>query len=316
MLKYTLKRIILLIPTIIVVLSIVFFLMRMIPGSPVQGLVQGEDYTREEIEELETKMGFNDPIWQQYLRYVGNVLSGDWGESYFNGKPVFQCMMDVWEPTLLIAFMSTILTVVIAIPIGILSATHRNSLLDYFVTSTSVVSMSIPSFCWSLLLCYFLAYVLKWFRTSGYVYIEKDGFWNAVYCAALPSLSLGLHHVASLARYTRSTMLDVLNQDYIRTAKAKGLPKAKIYYKHALKNTLSIVGTSVASSFAGMLGGTSVTEKVFNIRGMGTLAVNALTRRDYNQEQAIVLFSALICLGMNLVLDLCYKLLDPRIEYE
>lgn len=316
MLKYTIKRIILLIPTIIIVLSIVFFLMRLIPGSPVQLLVEGEDYTREEIEALETKMGFNDPIWQQYLRYVGNVASGDWGESYFNGKPVFQCMMDVWEPTLMIAFMSTILTVVIAIPIGIVSATKRNSLLDYFVTSTSVVSMSIPSFCWSLLLCYFLSYILGWFKSSGYVYIEKGSFWNSVYYAALPSLSLGLHHVASLARYTRSTMLDVLNQDYIRTAKAKGLPKSKIYYKHALKNTLSVVGTMVASSFAGMLGGTAVTERVFNIRGMGTLAVNALTRRDYNQEQAIVLFTALIVLGVNLLLDLCYKLLDPRIEYE
>lgn len=316
MLKYTLKRIILLIPTIIIVLTVVFFLMRLIPGSPVQLLVQGEDYSREEIEELETQMGFNDPIWQQYLRYMGNILTGDWGESYFNGKQVFQCMMDVWEPTLMIAFMSTILTVVIAIPIGILSATHRNSPLDYFVTSTSVVSMSIPSFCWSLLLCYFLSYKLGWFRSSGYVYIEKGGFWNSVYLLALPCLSLGLRHVASLARYTRSTMLDVLNQDYIRTAKAKGLPKNRIYYKHALKNTLSIVGTMVVGSFAGMLGGTAVTEKIFNIRGMGTLAVNSLTRRDYNQEQAIVLFTALICLGVNLLMDLFYKLLDPRIEYE
>ena len=146
--------------------------------------------------------------------------------------------------------------------------------------------------------------------------IEKGGFWKALYCVALPSIALGLHHVASLARYTRSSMLDVLNQDYIRTAKAKGLSQGKIYYKHALKNTLSIVATLVANSIASMLGGAVVTERVFNIRGMGTLAVDSLTRRDYSQEQAIVLLTAVICLGVNLVMDIIYKLLDPRIEYE
>ena len=216
----------------------------------------------------------------------------------------------------MIACMSTILTVVVAIPIGIISATRRNSLLDYFVTSTSVVSMSIPSFCWSLLLCYFLSYILGWFKSSGYIYIEKGGFWNAVYYAALPSLSLGLHHVASLARYTRSTMLDILNQDYIRTAKAKGLPKRKIYYKHALKNTLSIVGTMVAGSFASMLGGTAVTEKAFSIYGLGTLAVEALSLRDYSQEQAIVIWSSTVSVLMGLFMDVFYYWLDPRIKYE
>jgi peptide/nickel transport system permease protein len=212
--------------------------------------------------------------------------------------------------------MATIITVVIAIPVGVLSATHRNSLLDYFVTSTSMASMTIPTFCWGLLLCYFVAYKMDLFPILGYEYIEKNGFWNAVYFAALPSISLGLHHVASLARLTRSTMLDVLNQDYIRTAKAKGLPRRKIFYKHALKNTLSIVATSIAYSIASMLGGSAVTERVFGIRGMGTLAVSSLTSRDYNQEQAIVLFTALICLGVNLLLDIFYKILDPRIEYE
>lgn len=132
----------------------------------------------------------------------------------------------------------------------------------------------------------------------------------------LPSIALGLHHVAGLVRYTRSTMLDVLNQDYIRTAKAKGLSQSKIYYKHALKNTLSIVATNIVVSFSSMLGGTAVTERVFNIRGMGTLAVEALNFRDYNQEQAIVLLTAFICLGVNLLMDIFYKVLDPRIEYE
>ena len=286
MLKYAIKRTLLLIPTLLVILSLVFVLMRLIPGSPVRAMFENEDYTEEEIYQKEVEMGFHDPIWQQYLRYMKNILSGDWGESYFSHRPVFEDMMAVWEPTILITIMGTIITVILAIPIGVLSATHRNSVLDYLTTSGSMVSMSIPTVVWGLLLSYFLAYKLKIFNAVGYTYIEKGGIWAASYAALLPSISLGLHHVAGLVRYTRSTMLDVLNQDYIRTAKAKGLPQFKIHYKHALKNTLSIVATMIASSIASMLGGTAVTESVFGIRGMGTLAVSSLTRRDYPQEQA------------------------------
>ncbi len=316
MLKYTIKRVLLLIPTLFIVLTIVFCLMQMVPGSPVYGMVEGEDYTPEEIWQLEEELGFHDPIWEQYIRYVGQILQGDWGKSYVNHKPVFENMMKIWEPSILMAFLATFITVIIALPVGVLSATHRNSPLDYFVTSTSMVSMTIPTVCWALLLCYVFSYKLDIFPVRGYTYIEKGGFWNSVYCVLLPSISLGLHHVASMARLTRTTMLDVLNQDYIRTAKAKGLPQRKIYYKHALKNTLSLVGTSIATSFAGVLGGSAITERVFSIRSLGTLAVSSLSGRDYTQEQAIVLFSALMCLGVNLLLDLFYKLLDPRIQFE
>ena len=316
MFKYALKRTILIIPTLFVILTIVFCLMQMIPGSPVYAMVEGQDYTPQEIYELEEKLGFHRPIWEQYISYASNILKGEWGVSYISRKPVFQAILEVWEPTILMTIVATIITVVIAIPVGVLSATHRNSFLDYFVTSSSMVSMTIPTFCWGLLLCYVLAYKWNWFPILGYEYIRKKNLWNSLVFIALPSLSLGLHHVASLARLTRSTMLDVLNQDYIRTAKAKGLPRGKVYYKHALKNTLSIVATNIAYSIAGMLGGSAVTERVFGIRGMGTLAVNSLSQRDYSQEQAIVLFTALICLGVNLLLDIFYKALDPRIEFE
>ena len=315
MLKYTIKRILLLIPTLIIVLTIVFILLQLVPGSPVALLVD-DDYTAEEIYQLEEEMGFHDPIWEQYFRYVKGIISGDWGKSYFTNKPVFENILDVWEPAILMAFLATFITVIIAIPLGILSATHRNSLFDYIVSATSTASMSIPTFCWGLLLSYFVAYKLGLFPVLGYKYIEKVGIARSLYFIALPSLSLGLHHVASLARLTRSTMLDVMNQDYIRTAKAKGLSQNKVYYKHALKNTLSLVGTSITTSFAAILGGSAVTERIFSIRSIGTLAVDSLSRRDYNQEQAIVLFAALITLGVNLLLDLFYKYLDPRIEFE
>lgn len=315
--KFILKRTLMLIPTLLIILTIVFALMRMVPGSPVWALLADEEnVTPERVEEVETEMGFNDPLPVQYWRYIKGIATGDWGISYFNLKPVFENMVAVWEPTLIIAVYATIITVFIAIPVGILCATHRNSLLDYFVSSMSTLTMVIPGFCLGLMLCYLFGFKLGWFPVVGYTTIEKGGFWHAIWNLTLPAFALGLNHVASLARYTRSSMLDVLNQDYIRTARAKGLSRRKVYYKHALKNTMAIVGTMIAGSIAGMLGGASVTEKVFNIRGMGTLAVDSLGRRDYSQEQAIVLFFAMVSLVVDLSMDIFYKILDPRIEYE
>jgi len=307
----------LLIPTLFVILTLVFALMRMVSGSPVYALLaQEEDVTPELIEQVEREMGFRDPIGVQYVRYIKDILTGNWGISYFNLKPVFENMMAVWEPTLLITIYASVITVFLAIPIGIISATHRNSLLDYMVTSTSLTLMVIPSFCLGLLFCYFLGFKLGWFPTVSYISIAKGGLLKALWSVTLPSFALGLHHIAGMVRYTRSCMLDVLNQDYIRTARAKGLPKWKVYYKHALKNTLSVVGTIIVNSMAGMLGGAVVMERAFNIRGMGMLALDSLTRRDYSQEQTIVVFFAMVALGLNLLMDIFYKVLDPRIEYE
>jgi len=315
--KFVLKRTLMLIPTLLIILTLVFALMRMVPGSPVYSLLDPEEITDKEIvEAMETEMGFNDPILVQYGRYLKDIVSGNWGQSYFNQKGVFENMVAVWEPTLIIAIYATIITVVLAIPVGILSATHRNSLLDYTVSSLSTATMCVPGFCLGLLLCWFFAYKLKLFPVVGYKTIEKTDFWTAIWNLTLPAFALGLNQVASLARYTRSCMLDVMNQDYIRTARAKGLSRSKVYYKHALKNTMAVVGTVIANSIAALLGGAAVTEKVFNIRGMGTLAVDSLGRRDYSQEQAIVLFFAMVTLVVNLLMDIFYKLMDPRIQYE
>lgn len=315
--KFVLKRTLMLIPTLLIILTLVFALMRMVPGSPVYSLLDPEEITDKEIvEAMETEMGFNDPILVQYGRYLKDIASGNWGQSYFNQKGVFENMVAVWEPTLIIAIYATIITVVLAIPVGILSATHRNSLLDYTVSSLSTATMCVPGFCLGLLLCWFFAYKLKLFPVVGYKTIEKTDFWTAIWNLTLPAFALGLNQVASLARYTRSCMLDVMNQDYIRTARAKGLSRSKVYYKHALKNTMAVVGTVIANSIAALLGGAAVTEKVFNIRGMGTLAVDSLGRRDYSQEQAIVLFFAMVTLVVNLLMDIFYKVMDPRIQYE
>ena len=324
--KYVLKRALLLIPTIFIVLTSVFILLRLAPGSPAREILLEENPEHtpslEEVEAKETEMGLNDPILVQLVRYYGDIFSGNWGNSYKYNVPVFEKMVDVWEPTLLIAGYATIITVVIAIPAGIFSATHRNSLLDYTISSLSTITMVVPGFCVSMMMQYLFCVWWKqkfgyWvFPPTGYYNMDRYGFLVSTIYVAMPSISLGLHHVASMARYTRSTMLDVLSQDYIRTARAKGLSRSKIYYKHALKNTLSIVGTMIANSIAGMIGGASVTEKVFNIQGMGTLTVGSLGARDYPQEQAIVLFTAFMFLGLDLLLDIMYKMLDPRIEYD
>ena len=316
MLKHLFRRTCIAIPTMLLVLTIVFFLMRMIPGSPADAMLKGEDVTKEDIEALEEALGLNDPLPVQYVRYLGNIVTGNWGDSYIYDKPVFGRMFERWEPAIFMAIMATVVTVFIAFPVGILSATHRNSIGDYITTTSAIAMQSIPTICWSLLLIYFFGYMIPIFKTGGYVYIEDGGFWKALYSMTLPALALGLHHVAGQVRYVRTTMLDVLNQDYVRTAKSKGLPQYKVYYKHAMKNTLNITGTMVISSFVSMLGGTSVTEKAFNIYGLGTLAIQALSLRDYPQEQAIVIWSSGVSVLMGLFMDVFYYWLDPRIKYE
>ena len=318
MAKYILKRTLLLIPTLLLVTTIVFCLMRLVPGSAAHVILQdrGEAITEENVEALEDEMGLNDPLIVQYLRYMKDIFTGNWGDSYYTHTPVFQNILDVWEPTLLITIYSTLITVILAIPLGILAATHRNSILDFFVSASSMVAMVIPVFCLGLLMNYWFGFKLDIFPTVSYVPIADGGLWNSLYYLTIPSIVLGMSHVGSLVRYTRSTMLDVLGQDYIRTARAKGLSRTKVYYKHALKNTMSIVATLIANSIVSMLGGATITETVFNIRGMGTLALISLNRRDYQQEQAIVLLMAFIFLGVALLMDVFYKVLDPRIEYE
>ena len=316
MIKHCIRRICIAIPTLLLVLTIVFFLMRMIPGSPAEAILRGEDVTIEDIEALEEAMGLNDPIPVQYVRYLYQIASGNWGNSNIYDKPVFERMLERWEPAIFMAIMATAITIVLAFPIGILSATHRNSLGDYITTTSAIAMQSIPTICWCLLLIYFFGYKIPIFKTGGYTYIEDGGFWKALYSMTLPAFALGLHHVAGQVRYVRTTMLDVLNQDYIRTAKSKGLPQYKIYYKHAMKNTLNITGSMVFSSFVGMLGGTAVSEKAFNIFGLGQLAVNSLSSRDYNQEQAIVIWSSTISVLMGVFMDCFYYWLDPRIKFE
>ena len=314
--KFIVKRILSAIPTLIIVLTLVFMLMRMLPGNPVYIMYDTEDMTKEQIDELTYELGFDRPWYVQYWEYLKGILRGDWGNSYSSGNPVFGELVKRLEPTALLTVYSTIITVVIGIPIGIIAATHRNSPLDFILSSGTILFMVMPGFWVGIMMVYLLAFRAKLFPLQGYTFIERKGFWNAMYCLTMPAFAMGLSHVASVARHTRSQMLNVLKEDYIRTAKAKGLPRRKVLYKHALKNTLGLVLTIISNSFAAMLGGSVVMENVFNIRGVGRLALDSLNGRDYPQEQCIVIFMAVVFMVVNILMDIVYKLLDPRINFD
>lgn len=318
MAKFILKRTLMLIPTLWIIITIVFVLLRVVPGTPVIQMLsdKGLDVTLENVEALEEELGLNDPILVQYVRYVKDVLTGNWGTSYINGVDCWQNILNVMEPTMMLGYTYFVLHLITGIPAGVISAVKRNSLTDYTLTVGSVIFMVIPGFCTALLFMYLFAYKIPIFPAVGYVSIARGGFWKALSYVLLPAIGAAISSVAGMARFTRSTMLDVLSQDYIRTARAKGLSPNKIYYKHALKNTVSITAPMVIGSFVGALGGSSVIEKVHNQKGLGWLALRSLNGRDYPQESAIVLFTALLGLGTKLLTDIFYKIVDPRIEYE
>ncbi|MBP7278705.1 MAG: ABC transporter permease [Sedimentibacter sp.] len=315
MIRFIIKRLLSVIPVLIIVVTLVFFLMRIIPGDPAT-LMLGDDAAPEDILAFREMMGLNDPILTQYINYIKDILTGDWGDSLYYKTPVFDNIIKRMEPTILLMLYSTFLSVSIGIPFGIIAAKRRNSLADYSLTTISIFGTSIPVFWLGIMMIYLFGVKMMWFPVQGYIPIEKDGLWQSLYSLTMPSFALGFQHISSIARYTRSTMLDVMNNDYVRTARAKGLTETKVYYKHALKNSLAPVVTLVGFSMAGMLGGSVVTETVFNIPGMGKLAYDSLMRRDYTQEQAIILFVAIIFILTNILLDIIYKWLDPRIELD
>ena len=316
MLKFTVKRVLSAIPVLLVILILVFSLMRMIPGNPMYSLQADSNMTEEELILMQEKYGLNGSIFEQFFRYLKNIVKGDWGTSFFNGKPVFENIFSRMEPTILITVFATLISLLLGVPIGIYAATHHNSKLDYILSSTSMIFTIVPSFCFGVGLLYLFAFKLKWFPLSSYEYIEKGGFWNSIWHIFLPSLAIGLSGMAGYARHTRSQMLDVLNSDYIRTARAKGLSDRKVYYRHALRNVMSFLITMVSGTITVNLGGATVLEKVFNIQGVGLLSYSSLFGKDYPQEQAILIFFAVIFVFTNILLDIVYKLLDPRVQLD
>lgn len=312
--KFILKRVLSAIPTLFLTLTLVFFLIRAIPGDPLYAMVGADQVDQNTYEAMAERYGLNGSDFEQYVRYLGNVVTGDWGYSFFMGKPVFECILDRIEPTLMLSLMSLIVSVVIGIPLGVIGATHENRLTDYVTSSVSVVFLCIPNFILALSLIYVFGYLLEWFPISNYYQIERYGFGQALLSMVLPALSVGLPNAANVARFTRTSMISVLKRDYIRTAQAKGLTLGRVRYVHALKNSLGTVITILSGALVGTLGGSIIVETCFSIHGIGEMVNKGLSQRDYPLAQAALLVMTMLLIVVNILLDIGYKLLDPRVE--
>ncbi len=313
MIAFILRRLLLLFPVLVIVGIIVFTLIHLTPGDPASAML-GREATTEQKEALREQLGLNEPFHLQFINWFFDALRLDFGESLFIGKPVTEALLDRVEPTGLLTLYSLTLSILIAIPAGVIAAVKANSLLDRLLMVMSIGGAAIPSFFFGILLILLFAVVLGWLPSGGYKDLGDDPIQHFKYML-LPTVALGFSAAGLLTRLVRSTMLDVLNEDYVRTAYAKGLPERHVILLHALRNALIPVMTVIGISLAGMLGGAVVVETVFNIPGMGRLLVQSVTRRDFPVVQGAVMTVAAIQVLVMLLVDVLYVYVDPRVRY-
>lgn len=313
MFAYIIRRLLLLIPVLLIVGIMVFMLIHLIPGDPTTALL-GPDATSEQQDALREQLGLNEPLPVQFVDWITDAVRLDFGDSLFLGMPVTEALLDRVQPTGLLTLYSLALAILIAIPSGVLAALRPNSVLDRLIMILSISGAAIPGFFFGILLILLFAVVLGWLPSGGYVDFGEDLIEHFRYMI-LPTVALGFSAAGLLARMVRSTMLDVLNQDYVRTAYSKGLRERHVVLRHALRNATIPAMTVIGILLATMLGGTVVIETVFNIPGMGRLVVQSVTRRDFPIVQGAVLVVATIEVLVMLLLDVLYVYIDPRIRY-
>lgn len=313
MLGYILRRIVAMLPVMMTVAVIVFMLVHIAPGDPA-ALIGGDMATPEDLERIRQELGLNLPLWQQFLSWGGNVLRGDLGTSIFTRLPVWDLIVQRLEPTLVIGLSIMVVALVVALPIGIIAAFKAGTWIDHLMMALSALAFSMPIFLIGYMLMVGLSVDLKLFPVRGYSPLS-DGVWKTLHHIALPTLTVSFGYIALLARMTRATMLDVLSQDYIRTARAKGMSSARMLIVHALKNGAVPIVTTVGIGLSALLGGIVVTETVFAIPGIGRLMVDAVLRRDFPIIQGVVLVLSALYVVINLLIDLTYSIFDPRIRY-
>ena len=314
MLAYLLRRLVYLFPVMLIVVSIVFLLIHLIPGDPA-AVMAGADASPEVVAGMRESMGLDRPLHEQYGRWLFRTLQGDLGRSIFLERPVTTAIAERLEPTALLTGLALLVAVTIGIPAGVLSGVHPNTWLDKGLMVMAMLGVSIPAFWLGLNLIYLFSYKLRMFPPGNYVSLSTS-VTAGIYYMLLPAFSLGLGQSALIARITRSCMLEVLAQDYVRTARAKGLSEGVVVYIHALRNALVPTSTVIGITIAVLLGGAVITETVFNIAGVGRLVISSVLRRDYPVIQGVILFIALVYVVMNLLVDVLYCLIDPRIRYD
>ena len=304
MLRYIGKRILMMIPVLIAVSFVVYYLMDLAPGDIISAMAP-QDATPEQIEQMREELGLNGTLIERYFRYLGNLLKGDMGMSLSLKRPVAEVFFERFPATLKLALAATVVALVISIPLGIAAATHHRSLLDGFSMVTAMLGVSMPGFWLGLLLIMWFSLKLGWFPSGG------DGSFKYL---VLPAIALGAGQAGSLTRITRSSMLDVIRQDYLRTARAKGVSEKNVIRKHALKNALIPIITVFGSTFGNLLGGAVAIETVFSWPGIGRLTVSAVNQRDITLATGcIIMFTVILTVTM-LVVDIVYAYVDPRIK--
>jgi peptide/nickel transport system permease protein len=313
MARYVAQRLLATVPVLLLVSVGVFALIHLIPGDPVQ-VMAGESQDPAVVATLRHQLGLDRPLSVQYVTWLGHALRGDLGRSIRTNSPVLDMIGERARPTLELSALALLIALLVAMPVGVLSATHRNSPIDALGTAFAIFGISMPNFVIGLILIFVFAVRLGWLPTSGFVDVFDDPV-AGLRSLALPAITLGLQLTAIIARMTRSTLLESLGQDYVRTARAKGLSQRAVVLRHALRNALIPVVTIVGLQVGGLLAGAVITEFIFAIPGVGRLIVDAIFARDFPVVQGVVLVTALGFIASNLLADVLYALLDPRIRW-
>jgi peptide/nickel transport system permease protein len=313
MFSYIVRRVLATIPVMLIVALFVFSLLYIAPGDPAV-VIAGDQASPADVEKIRANLGLDRPYLVRFSEWFFNLLRGDLGVSMFTGIPVSELIAQRIEPTLSLMLLTVVLAVSVAVPVGVLAAWKAGTWIDRSVMAISVVGFSVPVFVVGYLLSFFFSLELDWLPVQGYVSYNK-GFGVWFEHLVLPAIALGFVYIALIARITRATMLEVLSQDYIRTAKAKGMGQMGILFLHALKNAAVPVVTVIGIGIALLIGGAVVTESVFAIPGLGRLTIDAIVRRDYPLIQGLVVVFSFVYVLVNLCVDVIYTIVDPRIRY-
>ena len=313
MLDFIARRLIAIIPVLAVVAVFVFLMLRLTPGDPA-AVIAGDNATSDQIAMIREKLGLTLPIWEQFGIWIADILRGNFGESFFFKKTVAELIAQRIEPTLALSICTLIFAVSVAVPIGVVAAYRQGTLFDRFVMGFSVVGFSVPGFVIGYCLIYVFAIELGWLPVQGYIRIGQD-FGGFIIRMILPSITLSVGFIALIARITRASVLEVLNEDYIRTARAKGLSNRVVLMRHALRNAAVPILTVIGLGIAILIGGAVVTESVFGLPGLGRLTVEAVLSRDFPTIQTVILLFSVVYVVVNLLIDISYTIFDPRIRY-
>lgn len=313
MIAFVIKRMAAALPVMAVVAAVVFAILRLTPGDPA-AILAGDSATPEQLDAIRQNLGLDQPLHQQFFHWIAQLLSGDLGTSLLSGTPVVEMIGQRMGPSIALCLSTIIVAIVVAVPLGVLAAWRQGKLLDRAVMALSVLGFSIPVFVTGYVLILTLSLGAGWFPVQGYKPLS-EGVWPFLRSIALPTMALSTVYIALIARITRTSVIEVMNEDFIRTARAKGLNERGVLLGHALRNAAVPIVTIIGVGIAMLIGGVVVTESVFNLPGLGRLVVEAVLARDYPVIQALILLFALVYVLINLVVDMSYTLFDPRIRY-